>query len=249
MAARGLRVLAVAVGDGPAEERLRMLGLIGIADPPRAEAIDAVATARQAGIRTVMITGDHPDTASAIAREMGIVTAGDDEREVVHARATPEDKLRIVRDLEGARGRRRHDRRWRERRSRAARGAHRDRHGHGPERRSLERRRTSSSPTTTSPASSPAIREGRGIFDNIRKSLLYLLGGNAGELALMLGAALLGLPVPLLPLQILWINLVTDGLPALALVMDSAGRRHAPALSPPSRRVDAGTSRVDADRA
>jgi Ca2+-transporting ATPase len=65
-----------------------------------------------------------------------------------------------------------------------------------------------------------AVREGRGIFDNIRKTLVYLLGGNASELLLMLGAALAGLPLPLLPLHLLWINLVTDGLPALALVMD-----------------------------
>jgi P-type Ca2+ transporter type 2C len=65
-----------------------------------------------------------------------------------------------------------------------------------------------------------AVREGRGIFDNIRKTLVYLLTGNAGELALMLGAALAGLPLPLLPLHLLWINLVTDGMPALALVMD-----------------------------
>ena len=68
LAARGLRVLAVAIGDGPSEERLRTLGLIGIADPPRPEAIEAIAMARQAGIRTVMITVDHPATASASAR-------------------------------------------------------------------------------------------------------------------------------------------------------------------------------------
>jgi P-type Ca2+ transporter type 2C len=67
-----------------------------------------------------------------------------------------------------------------------------------------------------------AVREGRGIFDNIRKTLVYLLAGNAGELAVMLGAAVVGLPLPLLPLHLLWINVVTDGLPALALVMDPA---------------------------
>jgi P-type Ca2+ transporter type 2C len=220
MASRGLRVLAVAVGDGPAEERLRILGLIGLADPPRAEAIEAVATARRAGIRTVMITGDHPATASAIAREMGIVTADDGgESELVHARATPEDKLRIVRSWKG-------------------RGAVVAMTGDGvndaPALREahigIAMGRTGTAVTREAAdivladdnfASIVAgIREGRGIFDNIRKSLLYLLGGNAGELALMLGAALVGLPVPLLPLQILWINLVTDGLPALALVMD-----------------------------
>ena len=88
-----------------------------------------------------------------------------------------------------------------------------------------------------------AVREGRGIFDNIRKTLVYLLTGNIAELAVMLVAALVGLPLPLLPLHLLWINLVTDGLPALALVMDppeatrSGGRRA-------RRRADAGPPRV-----
>jgi Ca2+-transporting ATPase len=80
-----------------------------------------------------------------------------------------------------------------------------------------------------------AVREGRGIFENIRKSLLYLMSGNAGELALMLGAAIAGLPLPLLPLQILWVNLVTDGLPALALVMDPVDRE---ILRRPPRRPE-----------
>jgi Ca2+-transporting ATPase len=69
-----------------------------------------------------------------------------------------------------------------------------------------------------------AVREGRGIFDNIRKSVLYLMAGNVGEMAVMLGAAIVGLPLPLLPLQILWVNLITDGLPALALVMEPTDR-------------------------
>ena len=69
-----------------------------------------------------------------------------------------------------------------------------------------------------------AVREGRGIFENIRKSVLYLMAGNLGEMAVMLGAAVVGLPLPLLPLQILWVNLVTDGLPALALVMEPTDR-------------------------
>jgi P-type Ca2+ transporter type 2C len=220
MASRGLRVLAVAVGHGPTEERLRMLGLIGIADPPRPEAIAAIGMARQAGIRTVMITGDHPATASAIAREMGIVTLGPDgDAEAVHARATPEDKLKIVRA-------------WKSRGAIVAMTgdgvndapALREAHvgiamGRGGT--AVTREAADIVLADDNFASIVAgIREGRGIFDNIRKSLLYLLGGNAGELALMLAAALIGLPGPLLPLQILWINLVTDGLPALALVMD-----------------------------
>jgi Ca2+-transporting ATPase len=80
-----------------------------------------------------------------------------------------------------------------------------------------------------------AVREGRGIFDNIRKSLLYLMSGNVGELAVMLGAAIAGLPLPVLPLQILWINLVTDGFPALALVVDPPDRD---ILGRPPRRPD-----------
>jgi len=234
MATRGLRVLAVAVGQGPAEERLRMLGLIGIADPPRPEAIEAIAKARQAGIRTVMITGDHPVTASAIAREMGIVLEGESESEVVHARATPEDKLKIVRT-------------WKSRGAVVAMTG--DGVNDAPALREahigIAMGRTGTAVTREAAdivladdnfASIVAgIREGRGIFDNIRKSLLYLLGGNAGELTLMLGAAIVGLPVPLLPLQILWINLVTDGLPALALVMDPPD---GDTLDRPPRRTD-----------
>lgn len=97
MAARGLRVLAVAVGKRAEEADLELLGLLGIADPPRTEAIEAIATAAAAGIRTVMITGDHPLTARAIARELGIVKPNEPDDELVHARATPEDKLQIVR--------------------------------------------------------------------------------------------------------------------------------------------------------
>jgi Ca2+-transporting ATPase len=104
MASRGLRVLAVAVGSRATEDELDILGLIGIADPPRTEAIDAIARARRAGIRTVMITGDHPVTARAIAQELGLVRPGEPIEGLVHARATPQDKLQIVRRLksEGA---------------------------------------------------------------------------------------------------------------------------------------------------
>jgi P-type Ca2+ transporter type 2C len=235
MAGRGLRVLAVALGRGEAEEGLSLLGLIGIADPPRPEATAAVAAAREAGIRTIMITGDHPVTAAAIAREMGIVQAGDpDAADVVHARATPEDKLTTVR-------------RWKSRGAVVAMTgdgvndapALREAHigiAMGRAGTAVTREAADIVLADDNFASIVAgIREGRGIFENIRKSLLYLLGGNTGELMLMLGAAIVGLPTPLLPLQILWINLVTDGLPALALVLDAPDRdvlRHAP------RRVD-----------
>jgi P-type Ca2+ transporter type 2C len=220
MAARGLRVLAVAVAPTGPDTPATLLGLIGIADPPRTEAIEAIGAARAAGITTVMITGDHPVTARAIAKELGILTTdgGDDQ---VHARATPEDKLRIVRS-------------WKARGAIVAMTgdgvndapALREAHigiamgGTGTE---VTREASDMVLADDNFASIvAAVREGRGIFDNIRKTLVYLLSGNAGELAVMLVAALAGLPLPLLPLQLLWINVVTDGLPALALVFDPA---------------------------
>ncbi|HEY8925680.1 MAG TPA: cation-translocating P-type ATPase [Polyangia bacterium] len=219
MAARGLRVLAVATGRGVEEKELRLLGIIGIADPPRTEAIEAVAAARQAGIRTVMITGDHPITARAIARELGILRAGDDPDEVVHARATPEDKLQIVR-------------RWKGRGAIVAMTgdgvndapALREAHvGIAMGRSGTEVTREASDMVLSDDNFASivaAVREGRGIYDNIRKTLVYLLAGNTGELLVMFGAAVAGWPLPLMPLHLLWINLATDGLPALALVMD-----------------------------
>lgn len=219
MASRGLRVLAIATGSGVTEENLTLLGLVGMADPPRQEAIAAVAAARRAGVSTVMITGDHPVTAGAIAVELGIVMAGESPDGLVHARATPEDKLRIVRD-------------WK------ARGAVVAMTGDGvndaPALREAHigiamgitgtevTREASDMILTDDNFASiiSALREGRGIFDNIRKTIVYLLAGNVAELAVMLIAALAGLPLPLLPLHILWINLATDGLPALALVTD-----------------------------
>ena len=212
MAARGLRVLAVAVGAGREDTGLRMLGLIGIADPPRAEVIDAVRAARAAGIRTVMITGDHPITAHAIARELGIEGP-------IHARATPEDKLRIVRELKARdeivamTGDGVND-------APALREAH---VGIAMGKAGTEVAREVSDIVLADDNYATivaAIHEGRGIFDNIRKALVYLLIGNVAELCVMLAASCIGLPLPLLPLQLLWINLVTDGLPALALVMD-----------------------------
>jgi Ca2+-transporting ATPase len=165
-----------------------------------------------------MITGDHPLTARAIAKELGITTAdGDDAR--VHARATPEDKLRIVRS-------------WKARHAVVAMTgdgvndapALREAHiGIAMGRTGTEVTRETSDIILADDnfASIVAgIREGRGIFDNIRKTLVYLLSGNTGELAVVLVAALVGWPLPLLPLQLLWINVATDGLPALALVMD-----------------------------
>ena len=222
LAARGLRVLAVATGRGPEERELVLAGLIGLADPPRPEAIAAVAAAQAAGLRTVMITGDHLATARAIAREMGIVArdASDETlAEAVHARATPEDKLNIVRA-------------WKSRGAIVAMTG--DGVNDAPALREAQigiamgrggtevTREASDMVLADDNFASivAAIEEGRGIFDNIRKTLIYLLAGNTGELLVMLCASAAGWPLPLLPLHLLWINLVTDGLPALALVVD-----------------------------
>ena len=166
-----------------------------------------------------MITGDHPATATAIARELGILREGQPSEGLVHARATAEQKLHIVRG-------------WKERGEVVAMTgdgvndapALREAHiGIAMGRTGTEVTREASDLILTDDNFASivaAVREGRGIYENIRKTLVYLLAGNAGELALMLGASLLGLPLPLLPLHLLWVNLVTDGLPALALVMD-----------------------------
>ena len=221
MAERGLRVLAIAVAAAGVEPNATLSGLIGIADPPRTEAIEAVSAARDAGITTVMITGDHRLTARAIARELGIVSGRDAEDDVVHARATPEDKIRIVRE-------------WKTRGAVVAMTgdgvndapALREAHiGIAMGRTGTEVTREASDMVLADDNFASivaAIREGRGIFDNIRKTLVYLLSGNTAELTVMLVAALGGLPLPLLPLHLLWINVVTDGLPALALVVDPA---------------------------
>jgi Ca2+-transporting ATPase len=219
MAERGLRILAVAVAPRGAESQARLLGLIGIADPPRTEAIEAVAEARAAGITTVMITGDHPVTARAIARELGILVGADTPDRLVHARATPEDKIGIVRD-------------WKSRGAIVAMTgdgvndapALREAHiGIAMGLTGTEVTREASDMVLADDNFASivaAVREGRGIFDNIRKTLVYLLSGNTAELTVMLVAALGGWPLPLLPLHLLWINVVTDGLPALALVVD-----------------------------
>ncbi|MFZ5604350.1 MAG: cation-translocating P-type ATPase [Pseudomonadota bacterium] len=223
MSSRGLRVLAMAVGKGREENELELVGLTGIADPPRTEAIAAIASARGAGIRTVMITGDHPITAQAIALELGLLQKGEAAQELVHARATPEDKLKIVKKFkeQGAivamTGDGVND-------APALREAH---IGIAMGKNGTEVTREAADVVLSDDNFASivaAVEEGRGIFDNIRKTLVYLLAGNAGELMLMFSAALLGLPLPLLPLHLLWINLVTDGLPALALVTDPLDR-------------------------
>lgn len=219
MASRGLRVLAVAVGTQDRESGLELIGLLGIADPPRTEAIDAIARASAAGIRTVMITGDHHLTAGAIARELGILKPGEEPGEIVHARATPEDKLRIVRE-------------WKSRGAIVAMTgdgvndapALREAHiGIAMGQTGTEVTREAADIVLADDNFATiiaAVEEGRNIFENIRKAIAYLLAGNVGELAVVFIAAAMGYPPILLPLQLLWINLVTDGVPALALVTD-----------------------------
>jgi len=234
MASRGLRVLAVALGADQQERGLEALGLVGIADPPRREVIGAIATASAAGIRTVMITGDHPLTAHAIARELGILGPGESPEGVVHARATPEDKLTIVRN-------------WKQRGAIVAMTgdgvndapALREAHiGIAMGKTGTEVTREASDIVLADDNFATivaAVEEGRGIFENIRKTTVYLLAGNVAELAVVFLAALVGLPAPLLPLQLLWINLVTDGVPALALVTDA---RSDSAMTKPPRPAD-----------
>jgi Ca2+-transporting ATPase len=249
LAQQALRVLGSARRDladaAPAElaaeavERdLTFVGLSGMYDPPRPEAKDAVAKCRAAGIRVVMITGDHPQTAAAIAREIGIASADDvalagaeldkiSDEELrqrapaiaVYARVTAEHKLRIVRawkannavvamtgdgvnDAPAIKG--------------ADIGIAMGKAGTEVTKQAADMVITDDNFATIV----AAIEEGRGIYDNIRKTLQYLLAGNSGELLLMTAAVVAGLPAPLLPIHLLWINLVTDGLPALCLATD-----------------------------
>ncbi|NJC88590.1 MAG: cation-translocating P-type ATPase [Desulfuromonas sp.] len=241
MAGQALRVLAVAerphAALAEAERELTFLGLIGMSDPPRPEARVAIATCRTAGIRPVMITGDHPLTAQAIARELGLLDGGrvvsgnelesmDDEelaRAVgsieVYARVSPAHKLRVVNALQ------------RQGEVVAMTG---DGVNDAPALKQADigiamgitgtdvsREAAAMTLTDDNFASIvAAVEEGRGIFGNIKKYLMYLLSSNIGEIGLMAGAALTGLPLPLTAVQILYVNLATDGLPALALAVD-----------------------------
>jgi Ca2+-transporting ATPase len=249
MATSALRVLGSAFRDmGNAapgeltadhvEKDLVFVGLAGMHDPPRPEAMDAVAKCRDAGIRVVMITGDHPQTAAAIAREIGISVdggmamaggdlqaMGDDElaKRVpavsVYARVTAEHKLRIINawKANGAivamTGDGIND-------APAIKGAD---IGIAMGRSGSEYTKQASDMIITDDNFSTivtAVEEGRGVYDNIRKTLLYLLSGNAGELLLVGLCAVIGLPTPLLAIHLLWVNLVTDGFPAIFLAAD-----------------------------
>jgi len=249
MAQQALRVLGSAYRDldnaSPAdltadavENDLVFVGLTGMYDPPRPEAKDAIAKCRAAGIRVVVITGDHPNTAMAIAREIGL--ASDDDKVIagveldkmsdeelrrrapevaVYARVTAEHKLRIIRALKAndavvaMTGDGVND-------APAIKGAD---IGIAMGKAGTEVTKQAADMIITDDNFATivaAVEEGRGIYDNIRKTLQYLLAGNTGELLLMTVCVIIGLPTPLLPIHLLWINLVTDGLPALCLATD-----------------------------
>jgi Ca2+-transporting ATPase len=249
LAQHGQRVLGVAfrplshqpdkIDEAELEQEMTFIGLIGMMDPPRPEVRDAVATCRAAGIRPVMITGDHPLTASHIARELGIATNGrsltgqdlarmsvEELQNVVgeasvYARVSPEHKLKIVQALQDQ-------------------GHIVAMTGDGVNDAPALKKAdigVAMGITGTDVAKEAAdmvllddnfativaaVEEGRVIYENIRKFIKYTMTSNAGEIWVMLLAPLLGMPLPLLPLQILWVNLVTDGLPGLALTVEPA---------------------------
>lgn len=220
------------------EKELTFVGLVAMIDPPREEAIKAVAACKQAGIKPVMITGDHKITALAIARELGLLdekaralsgeeldklTAEELEKEVenvqVYARVSPEHKLKIVRA-------------WKKRGEVVAMTG--DGVNDAPALKEADigvamgitgtdvTKEVADMIVTDDNFASivAAVEEGRAIYDNIKKFVHYLLSCNLGEILVMFISSLIGWPVPLLPIQILWVNLVTDGLPALGLGFD-----------------------------
>jgi Ca2+-transporting ATPase len=252
MAAEGLRVIGVAwrrwdavpaaLDSEHLESGLVFLGLVGMIDPPRPEVTEAVRLCKTAGITPVMVTGDHPATARAIALRLGILSEGgkvvtgqqlsrlppgEFEREVrdvrVYARVDPAQKIMIVSGLQ-------------------AKGEFVAMTGDGVndapaiKRAEIGVAMGKIGTDVSREASSmvllddnfativAAVREGRRIYDNIRKFIRYVMAGNIGEIVAILVAPFLGMPIPLLPIQILWVNLVTDGLPGLALAMEPAER-------------------------
>ena len=242
LAQQAMRVIAVAYKDcqtmpkeSEVEKDLIFCGMIGMTDPPRPQAKSAVAMCRKAGIHTVMITGDHIITARAVAKEIGIYKDGDRavtgseldlipqnelERDIykytVFARVAPEHKVRIVKAFQ-------------------SRGAVTAMTGDGvndaPALRcadigcamgisGTDVAKNSADMILTDDNFSTiveAVEQGRGIFENIRKTVHFLLSSNIGEILTVLCAFLCRLPSPLLAIQLLWVNLVTDSLPALAL--------------------------------
>ena len=246
LAAKGMRVLGVAFraldeipNPQDVEKDLTFVGLFGMIDPPRAEVKDAVALTRSAGIRTVMITGDHPLTAVEIARQLGISDNGkaitgaelermsfDELRAVVDhvnvfARVSPEHKIKIVQALQEN-------------------GQIASMTGDGVNDAPALRRANIGvamgiTGTDVSKEASDlvllddnfativaAVQEGRTIYDNIRKFVRFSVAGNLGKVLVMLIAPFLGKPIPLLPLQLLWLNLLTDGLLGLGIGVEKS---------------------------
>lgn len=252
LAKNGMRVLGVAFRkrqsgaidetNDPLERNLIFVGLIGMIDPARPEVQEAVAVAQHAGIRPIMITGDHPLTALHIAKELGIasksqngrILTGKDLEEIsvdelekvvgdvpVYARVSPEHKLKIIQALQDQ-------------------GHIVAMTGDGVNDAPALKRADIGvamgiTGTDVSKEASDmvllddnfativaAVEEGRRIYDNVRKFIRYILASNAGEIWVMFIAPFLGMPLPLAPLQILWVNLVTDGLPGLALTLEHA---------------------------
>ena len=238
---RPLSMLPENVEEDTLEREATFIGLVGMIDPPRQEVKEAVQTCKMAGIRPIMITGDHQLTALNIARELSIADDGSSltgqdlvqlsvgeldnfiEDVSVYSRVSPEHKLKIVQTLQD--------------------------HGHivamtgdgvndAPALKKADIGVAMGiSGTDVSKEAAEmvllddnfativaAVREGRVIYDNIRKFIKYTLTSNSGEIWVMLLAPFLGMPLPLLPLQILWINLMTDGLPGLALTQEPAER-------------------------
>jgi Ca2+-transporting ATPase len=246
-AAEGLRVLALAARSADphapiehVDRELHLLGLVGLIDPPRAEARAAVAECLAAGIVPVMITGDHPSTALAIARSLGIADGTDAvitgheleqlgeaqlaarlARARVFARVDPAQKIRIVEALQ-ARG---------ECVAMTGDGVNdapalkKSDVGVAMGRGGTDVAREASDLVLLDDNFATivrAVREGRRIYDNIRKFIRFVMAGNAGEIWTVFLAPFLGLPIPLTPIQILWVNFITDGLPGLALASEPA---------------------------
>jgi len=249
LAAEGMRVLAFAARRWPvqpdaasAENELLFIGLVSLIDPPREEAAAAIATCKSAGITPVMITGDHPSTAAAIADRLGLAEQGtrlltgeeleamEDaelatcvEKVRVYARMDPAQKIRIVKALQ-------------------ARGEYVAMTGDGVNdapalrqadigvamgRNGTDVAREASDMILLDDNFATivaAISGGRHIYDNIRRFIRYMLTTNFAEVLVIMLAPFLGLPLPLLPIQILWINLVTDGMPGLALTLEPPER-------------------------